>query len=339
MTEIHPLADSNPELPAGISLAAEHVAAVRDELAALPSESKLPIEARRHQADQLLLDALLTQVLNPAEKARREELIRRLMQSTHQETAAPAPTVKSRRAWLTTLASLAALVVLGLLFLSPAAGPKTALAAVERSLEATAADVDRQYRIQMTKPRGAALLPVTLTVHGSRKFVWEQPVVLGTLRVGSNGEDYWMVPTVGPVVVAEEGSLLERLLSEKQVTTPILTLATALEWLRDRYALELLPEEDLPQVDTPDGRVRCQHIRGQLRTADMVLKPQHLEIWCDRRTGVVQQMTADWPATEKLGPLRVEVRLQASPGELPADWYDHASHHAKNRRVIRRPPP
>ena len=91
---------------------------------------------RQHLADQLLLDSLLTQVLRPSEAAHREKLINRVMQSIHQETVKHVPPANSRRAWLTSLASLAAVIVLGLLFLSPPAGPKSALAAVERSLQA-----------------------------------------------------------------------------------------------------------------------------------------------------------------------------------------------------------
>lgn len=327
--------DSNADLPA--EPAADDVL---DNPQASLDEANLPSEDRRRLADQFWLHALLLQVLSPREAAAREARIDRVMTAIRHETATttvPASAATARRSWIATLVSLAAMIVLGVVFLAPQAGPKTALAAVEQSLRAAAEDVDRQYRLALTRANGATLAPIILTVRGARRFVWEQPVPLGTLRVGSNGEEYWMVPVVGPVIVAAEGSLIERLLSEKQLSTPILTLTTALEWLRDRYDLELLAEEDLAQAADASRTVRCVHLRGRLRNGGDGLQPKEIEIWSDRDSGVVQRMTLAWPAATRFGLERAEIRLQATPSNLPENWYDHAAHHGGRRIVIRRP--
>lgn len=353
MSETLRPAGSDPDLPTGISAAAERSGVVRDEHAVLPKTDELSLTERQQLADQFWLDSLLTQVLNPEDSGHREQLIGRVMQSIHAEHNSPALPLKSRRVWWASLATLAAAIMLGLLFLSPEVGSKTALAAVERSLQAAAQDVDRRYAIFVTQSTATAPneknfapeahkfatdpSPITLTVRGARRFLWEQRVALGTMRVGSNGEEYWMVPSVGPVMVAAEGSLIERLLSEKQLSTPILTMTTALEWLRDRYELENLPDEDLMSPENAGIRVHCEHIRGRLRNTEEILKPDKIEFWSDRDTGVVHRLKAHWPNNAKFKWRQVDVRLQPTPGDLPADWYDHARHHAANRVVIRRP--
>lgn len=334
--------DSDPELPVGSTSIERRAGEILDEAGPTPGETELPLDERRGLADQFWLHALLAHVLNPtANIAHRESLIQHVMRSISVEgqvSMAPASDAAksqaSRRSRLAMAASLAALIIVGVILLSPQAGPKTAMAAVEQSLKAAAQDVDRRYHIQMTTANDVSLPPIMLTVRGSNQFVWEQPMPRGTLQAGSNGKEFWVVPAVGPVMIAAEGSRLERLLAERQDSTPILHLATALEWLRDRYDLELLPEEDI-SIESSSQPVRCTHYRGSLRNHGELLQPETMEIWSDRNTGVVQRMRLTWPALMKSGVHQAELQIQQPPRDLPADWYEHSSHHTSQRRVVR----
>jgi uncharacterized membrane-anchored protein YhcB (DUF1043 family) len=333
MTDMNDHLDSDANLPT-----APDNGEVLDNPLAPFDEANLSSEDRRRLADQFWLHALLTQLLSPRETAAQNARIERVLSAIRQSsTVAEKSHPAARRSWAAPLVALAALIVVGVVFFAPQAGPKTAVAAVEQSLQAAAQDVDRQYRLVLTRSDTDAAPPITLTVRGARRFVWEQPVPLGTLRVGSNGEEYWMVPAIGPVIVAAEGSLIERLLSEKQLSNPVLTLTTTLEWLRDRYNLELLDEEELSHPEHATRRISCVHYRGRLRLAVHPWQPDEIEIWSDRDTGVVQRMTLHWLNGGRFGVRNAEIRLQSTPGNLPSNWYDHAGHHGGKRMVIRRP--
>ena len=317
----------------------------------LPESVSSTVEEKQRLADHFWLDALLKQLLGRPDEQRREMLIQKIRQAMRDDATArssetdplAAPVSRrsrpTRRVWMTSAASLAAMLLVGAVLFWPEGVPGTALAAVERSLLVASADVDREYRVQITQANSQLVPSGTLTVRGAGQYVFAQPGPIGVLRVGSNGKEYWLVPPVGPIHAAPEGSLIERLLSERQVSTPILNLATILEQLRDRYDLELLAEEQIPSHDDAGRLVRCQHLLGRLRNESELLAPRAIEVWCDRSTGAVQRMTLGWPAGSRSGMLQCDVRLQPPVTDLPANFYDHSGHHSAQRQVIPLPPP
>lgn len=342
-------ADSDPELPLFSSAPDMLAGGVLDDRADLPTQLPTHPDEQQRFVDQFWLDALLKQLLGPSEQSRREGLILNIMQVLTREGAerhdeatrlhkdAFRQSRPVRRVWMTSLASLAAAIVLGVFLFWPETAPATALAAVERSLQAASEDVDREYRVQITNASSNLIPPGTLTVRGANRYVYAQPGPLGVLRVGANGHEFWLVPPVGPIRVAAEGSFVERLLSERQLSTPILNLTTVLEHLRDRFDLELLADERIPSAEDATSLVRCQHLRGRLQIDSEPFAPQTIEVWCERNSGVVQRMVMSWPAGSKSGMLQCEVQLQPAPADLPSDFYDHTSHHTRQRPVIRRP--
>lgn len=333
--------NSDAELPTPNASAAAQVGSLVDESADCLDESTLTEAARRHLVDQLWLNSLLTQLLHPGQAAQREALIQRVMAAipAPPQTVVPAgggSRSLPRRSWLATVASLAALLFIGIYLFAPQAGPKTALAAVERSLQAAAEDVDREYQIQMTREDGIQRPPIQLSVRGEKNFVWEQIVPHGVIRVGSNGQDVWMVPVLGPVMIAPRDEI-ERLFRRPQTTMPILNVSTALEWMRDRYDLELLPKESLPESDESTKTIRCVHYRGKLRERKDWFQPETMEIWSDVETGVVQRAVMTWPGLLPSGVTRGELQLQRPPRKLPSNWFEHAAHHEAHRLVIAPP--
>lgn len=334
--------NSDAELPTPTGSAAQQAGSLVDDSAECLDESTLSWDARRNLVDQLWLNSLLTQMLNPGQAAQREALIQRVMAALPAEPQAAATAgggrsrSLQRRSWLATVASLAALFFIGIYLFAPQAGPKTALAAVEHSLQAAAEDVDRQYQIQMTREDGIQRPPIQLSVRGGKNFVWEQIVPHGVIRVGSNGRDVWMVPVLGPVMVAPRDEL-ERLFMRRETPTPILNVSTALEWMRDSYDLELLPKESLPESDDSTKTIRCVHYRGKLRERSDWFQPETMEIWSDVGTGVVQRAVMTWPGLLPTGVTRAELRLKLPPRTLPSDWFEHAAHHEAHRLVIAPP--
>lgn len=336
--------NSDAELPTPTGSAALEAGSLLDDGADCPEESSLPLEARRRLADQLWLSALLTQLLHPGQTVHREALIQRVMAAIPAETKAVAATSAGggsarsfpRRSWLATAASLAAVFLIGIYVFAPQAGPKTALAAVEHSLQAAAQDVDRQYEIQMTRDDGVKRPPIQLSVRGEKNFVWEQPVPHGIIRVGSNSADVWMVPVLGPVMVAPRDEF-ERLFLRRPAPTPILNISTALEWMRDRYDLKLLPKSSVPESEESTKTIRCVHYQGQLRERSDWFLPETMEIWSDVETGVVQRAVMTWPGKLPATVNRAELRLKLPVRRLPPDWFEHAAHHDPLRLVIAPP--
>jgi hypothetical protein len=338
-------ADSDAELPLFSPAPDVLAGSVLDDRAELPSQLPERFDEQQRLADQFWLDALLKQLLDPAEQAHREGLILNTMQvltrkeaERHAEAArlteeSPRRSRPTRRVWMTSLASLAATVAIGLFLFWPETAPATALAAVERSLQAAAEDVDREYRVQITQANSRLVPPGTLTVRGANRYVYAQPGPVGVLSVGSNGKEFWLVPPVGPVRVAAEGSFVERMLSERQLSTPILNLTTELKHLRDRFELELMADEQIPAAEDAMSLVRCQHLRGRLQIDSEPFAPQTIEIWCERSTGVVQRMVMSWPVGSKSGMLQCDVQLQSTPANLPRDFYDPSTHRASQRHV------
>lgn len=342
MTNQNHTNDSDAELPAITLSAAQQAGGLLDQTDSMVEETSLTPDGRRNLADQLWLSSLLAQVLRPAEASHREQLIQRVMNSIQVDavpTVLKANAVPSmpRRSWLATAASLVALLLVGLYLFGPQAGPKTALAAVEHSLQAAAEDVDRQYVIETARADNSTRPPILLTVRGAKQFVWERAVPHGKILVGSNGKEFWMVPVLGPVLVASEGSELEQMLSQGQGSMPILNVSSALEWMRDRYDLELLPNEDVPESETSAASISCVHYRGRLRVRSDWFLPETMEIWSHRETGVVQRAVMTWPALLPSGVRSAELRLKLPPEVLPADWYDHTAHHDARRMVLTPP--
>ena len=57
----------------------------------------------------------------------------------------------------------------------------------------------------------------------------------------------------------------------------------------------------------------------------------------DAGEGVAHRIVARWTSdTERSGPREVQLELAARTTDVAADWYNHAAHHAPDRRIIRR---
>jgi hypothetical protein len=200
-------------------------------------------------------------------------------------------------------------------------------------------ETDRAYRVtaDLRLPDGTPKsLTADLWVRGGHHYVLRQDAPLGDLFLGSDGVEHWVVPPVLPVVVGSEPGLIEQLLLRDQLSMPFLQVATLLQRLASRYDLKLGPAGEI--TTSADGpAVWCTQVVGTKRDASDALAPDVIHLWTARQSGVAQQVELDWNRSdEQPGLRRVRLQLQPLTNELPADWYQHAPHHATDRRVIRR---
>ncbi|MDZ4686372.1 MAG: hypothetical protein SH850_14990, partial [Planctomycetaceae bacterium] len=296
------------------------------------------IEAQR-AADVSLLHTLLEQALRP-DAAAREIRVQRVAASVRETVMPAAPaTVPTRRRWLATLTTVAAVLMAGVLLRNTFNPRTTATAAVDTALKAATVETDRAYRVQtdLRLPDGAPKeLTADLWVRGGSQFVVRQDVPWGDLYLGSDGVDHWVIRPVGPVLTGPEPGLIEQWLLRDQLSLPFLQVATLLQRLADRYDLKLGPAAE---IVTAEGAkpVWCTQVVGTKRDASDLLAPDVIRLWTARQSGVAQQVELLWNRPEdQPGVSRVTLRLQPLAAELPADWYRHEAHHDPDRRASRR---
>lgn len=317
-----------------------------DDGATSDSLPELSAADRRRVADLLWLDALLehAQVRHaPAVESAVASVLTRLRDNdlghvfnvpNEEGRVENVPHGRRRsRRWASLLVA-AALVLIGIVWWQQA--PNSAYAMVEQVYRAALSTTDRTYRVTLTSDAPAVKVKTaTLTVRGGEKFAFEHTGPLGGhLWIGSNGRDFWFVPPVGPVLVADSEQFVGQWLNRSQADLPFLQLTTILERMRDHYELMVLPNEP---IDASGPTMH--HLRARRRsdvTAEHARLPETVELWADRQTGVLQRLilTRSHNSTRP-GPQTITFDLT---GEEPraADFYDYSSH-ASNRVVVHLP--
>jgi hypothetical protein len=299
---------------------------IDDDDASHTSES-MDDATKRQLADQLLVDALLTESLCSTSAADRENRMARLLDSLPAESASPSHVAPSRRRWITSVATFAACVSLMLTFWTWAA-PMSAEAAVEKSLRQAECPIDRHYVLTMT---GGALdqTKLDLYLRGKRLSCFQ---LVGPLKitawVGINAEHNWLVPKVGPVVVARDFSeLRERLLQSAELPVQVLQIADIIRFVRDDFEVTL--------TEDPSGTPSQHHIEARKRPGFRPLLPDHVDLWADKESGLITRAVLQWLGpVEKIAVRTIEFKLvDETPRSV--EWYEHHRHHEPDRPVIR----
>jgi hypothetical protein len=221
------------------------------------------------------------------------------------------------------------------------AGGNRAYAAVAGALETASRLQDRTYRILalVRGPLGRDKeVESSVAVRGGRAFALRHPSLLfnGEVWFGRRENEFWFVPTVGPVIASEDPAWSRDVLSEMQISTPYLQVTSVLAPMKDLYRLEDLPSEELPTVAGGAERQFFRRVRGTLLDDDSRL-PQSIDLWLEPRTKLARRLLLVWEAgTGPAGIQQVTFDL-ASTDPLPDNWYEHSSHHDASRIVIHKP--
>lgn len=299
----------------------------------------------RAAVDDQLMDTLLTAALQPDASAR-ESRIERVMREIRRETVelGTASSAEHRRSmpqrvarrWMP-LTLAAALLLAAIWWLQVPDPAQQAYATVQRSLGAARLSICRLYQITATVRRpvgGVRQVESQLYVDGDARFALRHPPLLlpGDLWLGSDGNQPWIVPPRGPVLVGRPGMLEQWIDEHREVTAPVLHVTTILERMAEHYDLEKLPSE-VPPGAAASSASRCDRVRGTLR-ADAPRLPQTVDLWADAETGVARYLILDWnTGPEAMGVQRVEVELTDEP-TVADDWFEHGGHHAGRRPVL-----
>lgn len=316
---------------------------LQEEIAALDQPSKQhfarlqflhALLGRLYRSDTAETDRRVQRVMNALDGQPAEETLPRAAKPT----VVPYPTGARRPHMIPLIAAAAAMLLVSIVWFSVGEN-NTAYAAVQRALDNALADVDREYRVRAELQGPLEIrrdVEATLYVRGAEKFAVRHPGLLRKREIwaGSNGQQGWLVPPIGPVLVNEDQDLIKKWLQEKVVSTPFLQITSILERMADKYDLEKLPAEKLPDLEGTDADIKWQRIRGT--TKDRKTDgPKTIELWSHPRTGAAQRLILDWQGTPgKANVNQITLDLIGQP-KLADDWYEHSGHH-QGRMVIQK---
>ncbi|TWU16177.1 hypothetical protein [Allorhodopirellula heiligendammensis] len=244
-------------------------------------------------------------------------------------------------AWATT----ACLVLVATLFFWQTLGARSASAAMRelnRIMIANDRSIDRTFEIAVEttsapqgdrertspeheRPPKPSLDQAILDVRGARQFVLTRKTEQGdSFITGSNGVTSWAVRPDGPVRFSNDLTRFNRDLPGHECSLPINNLHDGLDALRTAYDLTLLPALTTDSVDDPSRRmvaVKKPGYRG----------PAEVEITYDSANGQIRKMRF---VAMPYGVDNVTLTMTlVAERELPANHFDHQTHHAPLRRV------
>ena len=286
--------------------------------------------------DSRLIDALLHSALRPEsenEQQRVDNVVAAIRDESQPRPAESLPSGNRRWSWLA-WPTVAAAMLAGYFLLFSETSPNQAMAAVERGLLAEQKPLSREYEIEIVSRTALGRTRtdhVTLFVKQDAFAIRTRPLLgPGEVWLGGHGQQRWIVPRLGPVIVGREGLLRPWIRRRKVVETPFLMVSAMLQRLRRSYRLELQPPTQIEGVS-------CDHVVA-LRREDADPKlPDRVELWGDRKQGFAQRIAVHWERADGApGYLHATARLIGTP-DLPENFFHHQAHHAEKRRVIEQP--
>lgn len=293
------------------------------------------VDDRRCYADQLFVDAILHEAVagDPASADHRVTAV--LARLDEEAPVASGPTFARapfRRQWIVSVLSVVAAVAgLCVLWVANEVTLPSALAAVEHARREACRPIDRHYQVvvDLAAVKG---LQADLFLRGADQVALEARGPLDfSVWIGSDGNRAWIVPRVGPVVVAHDFERIQDRLAEMAgLPVPLLKITHVLEALSRDYDLEMAAEETVADL----GGKNWRHVRAAKRPGFRPLLPKNVQFWADPQTGDVGKMILDWSGqVENLAVHRIEFQL-VDKSERAPDWYGHDSHHDPDRPVL-----
>jgi hypothetical protein len=201
----------------------------------------------------------------------------------------------------------------------------------DRTYEIVVEDITTDRRgkgLESQRPPKPPLDGATLHVRSGNQFVLLRKTQQGLPFItGSNGKQSWSINSRGPVRVSSDIHRFDHDLPGHETSVPLTNLHEGLQQLKYAYDLTfstLGPEEYRPQ-DGHEARLLIAVKKPKERG------PQRVEIVYDSITGGIMRVRF---VQMPYGPDRLDLRLSLlSEEELPANFFEHTSHHAPDRKV------
>lgn len=328
---------TSPDALDDLMIRSFHGLASAADSAALTSLLKASSEARARYAAHAQLHGLLASEAKAGTFAADREAFFADME----KTPAHAIIMRTRRWWWL---SAAAAMIVGLFSLTLLLAPNNAsalnqvIAALDRSVDCSyvikvidhgsdhpAPPIDQPDRGRF--PPAAFLDGARLYLRGTNQYLLEQYLPDHVIRLlGSNGQSSWSIRGDGPVRTSTDPYHFGAGVLAGKQKTPFLELRTQLEDLRQFYQLE-----QLKPVTDPTTSIQLAGLRGSRHTTAQG-GPKEIELWFDARSGQIHRIQLSGLPREAGGPASIMLEL-TSTAPLPADFFQHQSHHDGSRPV------
>lgn len=316
---------------------------------------KLSRQGRIAAADLQLVHAMLLHI-GDREAASRQSRIDRVIHAIRelpegaagQETTAAATKAGPRRRVRLFLRWVVAASLIGAVSWYYLSASDSALAALDRVVQAVDAPVDRTYEIRMQPadlqlPRKAGREPgnlrpedrrpgldgAILYVRGGTQFVLYRSTPRGKMVInGSNGFEQWLIRPGKPVLVSSDPYAFRIPMPESLATIPLVDIRLSLTSLRHGYQLDMLPDEKLDDGTSTLWR----HLRAQ--KIDPATKgPKVVSIWYHPSTNLIGRIEFEQMHLQgRPEPRSMTISLVACQ-PLPDNWFEHAAHHPADTPV------
>ncbi|MCA9283877.1 MAG: hypothetical protein KDA22_01590 [Phycisphaerales bacterium] len=312
----------------------------------VPSRSTdaAPDEALRAIADELLLHGILTMLAEREPLAMEQRIATAMDTIGRLEPRLPsrAPslpfegTTPRHRRWnvrmLAGSSAFAAMLLLALtatLFVRTA---PTATAALTQIVDAGRSIAFRRYQFVMEREGTPPAMPPRrglVDVGPAGRFVcrFEGPAGNTVVTMGFDGEEYWLVPPVGPVRVGVAPGPIARV-AELGGELDQLMLGPLVDNLRRHYQIRFA---DDGAIEHGAGPIRLEAIRRPNRPSR---RPERVRLVARRSDFAIVEFEAQWDADR--GPQRMSglrLRLVDAPDPGLA-WFSRGSHHSPDRVVV-----
>ena len=215
---------------------------------------------------------------------------------------------------------------------------RSAMAAVNRSLQQALNDVGRRYELKTRiriAPDNVIVNEADLYVKGGNRFAIR---VIGPLKarplnlwIGNSFDRAWVVPPIGPVLLGNRRSLADWVSQRNDIATPYLHISSIIERMQNEVELEVLPDTQLQLVGHD---FECQHIVATMPNTTHPQAPSRIELWSEKSTGIAIKLIVDWKIGEnQLGRERLSV-VFAEKISLEDSFFTPAEHGGRERSKI-----
>ena len=298
-------------------------------------------DSKRDELRESWIDSLLKSATKPQDHSQRiAQAMDRI--EAEQLTSRPKAATQFQPRWILwrTMGVVAAVLFLAFL-LFPNGGARTAIAAVQRSLDVAAERTIRKYWIEVNyRPADgqARTIRNELYVEGNDRFALRHPGMLpGTsFWLGQDGDEAWVLPAFGPVLKGDNTILSKWLETRGQPATPYLHVSTVLDRMMSRgYRLETASSEESVAI-SDSVSVTCLHIRAARTAAQEPGLPETIDLWAGRESGMAVRLVARWKLAEGVaGRESVVINFRNEKNTLSEAWFTAEGHYEGKRPTMR----